>query len=161
MAQNGLEKCLINFNFLLWKCSHSYKIKNYFITGWKSPWIKNSIEHIFFSVLSTAWRHLSHTKTVYRYSVCMWSFLLKRMQMTCIAWLQPLKTCGEKRTDPVKKRGSLSLYNLVRLTNTGSPFVRCFICNKRKVKLCTALRAQNTTANNFHLTRSKHNCTSV
>ena len=70
------------------------------------------------------------------------------MQVTCIARVQSPKIRGEKRTDRVKIRGSLSLHNLVLLTNTVSPFVRCFFCSKPKVKLCTALTTQNTTANN-------------
>jgi len=73
-----------------------------------------------------------------------------------IAWVQSLKTHGEKRTDPVKKSGSLSLYNLVHFTNTGSPFVRCFICNKPKVKLCIALTTQNNKANNSFVSHAQN-----
>jgi len=131
-------------------------MKTYSTTGWKSPWMKNSVEHMFYSVSSAVWRHLSNTKIVDRYRVCMQSSLLKRMQMTCIEWVQSLKTRGEKRTDPVQKRGCLSLYNLVHLTNTGSPFVRCFVCNKPKVKLCTALTTQNTTANNCFVSHAQN-----
>jgi hypothetical protein len=111
---------------------------------------------MFCSVPFAVWRHLSDTKTVDRYSVCMWSSLLMRIQMTCIAWVQFFKSRGEKRTDPVKNRGSLSLYNLVHLTNSGSPFVRCFDCNKPKVKLCTALTTQNTTANKCFVSRAQN-----
>ena len=58
---------------------------------------------------------------------------------------------GEKHIDPVTK---MSLCHC-----TEEDFVLSI--TSQKANLCTALPTQNTTENNYHLTSTKHNCTSA
>ena len=70
-------------------------------------------------------------------STFMYCVLLKRMQLTCTAWVEPHQNWNnfwEKTYRCAAKNTSLCCCMTCFFDKYWSPFVRCFLCNKPKIK---------------------------
>ena len=95
------------------------------------------------------------------YCYCNHCPLVKRMQLTCTAWVESLNTRDDGRGKTYRSCQKLESISLHDLLSTGRHLLGMLFISSRKSNLCRTVTTQNTTESNCVMSRTKHERTSA